>query len=133
MPGLWFDTCALDAAGVEDLPDYAIEALDWVDFGTDTQLLPWCATPRYAAHMKVDKLSVSFHPDLGDAVRAAARQRGGGVSRWLAEAAATRLRTEALADFLDTWEAEHGALSSAELAMAAVELALPKPETELAE
>jgi hypothetical protein len=36
--------------------------------------------------MKVDKLSVSFDPDLGDAVRAAARQRGGGVSRWLPDA-----------------------------------------------
>lgn len=34
---------------------------------------------------------------------------------------------------LDAWEAEHGALSSAELAKAAAELALPKPETELAE
>lgn len=77
--------------------------------------------------MKVDKMSVSFEPDLGDAVRAAARQRGGGVSRWLADAAAARLRTEALADFLDTWEAEHGSLTSAELAKAAGELALPVP------
>lgn len=75
--------------------------------------------------MKVDKLSISFDPDLGDAVRAAARQRGGSVSRWLADAAAAKLRTEALADFLDTWEAEHGALTAAELAKAAAELALP--------
>ncbi|MGI8780886.1 MAG: hypothetical protein ACR2L8_12120 [Solirubrobacteraceae bacterium] len=79
--------------------------------------------------MKVDKLSVSFDPDLGDAVRAAARQRGGGVSRWLADAAAAKLRTEALADFLDAWEAEHGSLTAAELATAAAELALPKPAT----
>lgn len=77
--------------------------------------------------MKVDKLSVSFDPDLGDAVRAAARRRGIGVSRWLAEAAAARLRSEALADFLDTWEAEHGSLTAAELAKAAAELALPTP------
>jgi len=79
--------------------------------------------------MKVDKLSVSFDPDLGDAVRAAARQCGGGVSRWLADAAAAKLRTEALADFLDTWEAEHGSLTAAELVKAADELALPKPAT----
>ncbi|HEX5560711.1 MAG TPA: hypothetical protein VFX52_03635 [Nocardioidaceae bacterium] len=79
--------------------------------------------------MKVDKLSVSFDPVLGDAVRAAARQRGTGVSRWLAEAAAARLRSEALADFLDTWEAEHGSLTAAELAKAAAELALPTPAT----
>lgn len=79
--------------------------------------------------MKVDKLSVSFHPDLGDAVRAAARQRGAGVSRWLADAAAAKLRTDALADYLDTWEAEHGPLSADELAQAATELALPTPAT----
>jgi len=79
--------------------------------------------------MKVDKLSVSFDPDLGDAVRAAARQRGGGLSRWLADAAAAKLRTEALADFLDAWEAEHGPLTADELAKAADELAVPKPAT----
>lgn len=77
--------------------------------------------------MKVDKLSVSFDPDLGDAVRAAAHQSGGGVSRWLADAAAAKLRAEALSDFLDTWEAEHGSLTPAELIMAANELALTKP------
>ena len=77
--------------------------------------------------MKVDKLSVSFDPDLGDAVRAAARHRGGGVSRWLADAAVTKLRSEALADFLDAWEAEHGSLTAAELATAAAELSLPNP------
>jgi hypothetical protein len=91
--------------------------------------LPWSVILRYAACMKVDKLSVSFDPDLGDAVRAAARQRGGGLSRWLADAAAAKLRTEALADFLDAWEAEHGPLTAAELAKAADELAVPKPAT----
>ncbi|MDQ6777408.1 MAG: hypothetical protein M3071_14590 [Actinomycetota bacterium] len=79
--------------------------------------------------MKVDKLSVSFDPELGDAVRAAARQRGAGVSRWLADAAAAKLRTEALADFLDAWEADHGSLTVDELAKAAAELTLPKPAT----
>lgn len=77
--------------------------------------------------MKVDKLSVSFNPDLGDAVRAAARDSGGGVSRWLADAAAAKLRAEALSEFLDTWEAEHGTLTAAELSKAAIELALPAP------
>lgn len=76
--------------------------------------------------MKVDKLSVSFDPDLGDAVRAAAKRSGGGLSRWLADAATARLRAEALADFLDTWEAEHGELTPDELARAAEELALPQ-------
>ena len=76
--------------------------------------------------MKVDKLSVSFAPDLGDAVRAAAERSGGGVSRWLAEAATARLRAEALAEFLEGWEAEHGELTSDELARAAEELGLPR-------
>jgi hypothetical protein len=75
--------------------------------------------------MKVDKLSVSFAPDLGDAVRAAAKRSGRGLSGWLAEAAAARLRAEALAEFLDGWEFEHGELSAEELARATAELGLP--------
>jgi hypothetical protein len=75
--------------------------------------------------MKVDKLSVSFDHELGDEVRAAAARRGGGISRWLAEAAADKLRAEALSDFLDEWEAEHGAPTEEELAAAAAELRLP--------
>ncbi len=71
-------------------------------------------------------MSVSFDPDLGDAVRAAAK-RSGGLSRWLAAAAEAKLRAEALAEYLDTWEAEHGTLSPAELAAAAAELGLPQP------
>ena len=74
--------------------------------------------------MKVDKLSISFDPDLGGAVRAAAKRSGRGLSGWLAEAAAARLRAEALTEFLDGWEAEHGALSAEELARATAELGL---------
>ncbi|MGH3319321.1 MAG: hypothetical protein ACRDN9_03910 [Streptosporangiaceae bacterium] len=77
--------------------------------------------------MKVDKLSVSFDPDLGDAVRAAAERSGAGLSGWLAQAAVAKLRADTLAEFLDTWEAEHGALTADELATAAVELGLPAP------
>ncbi len=75
--------------------------------------------------MKVDKLSVSFEADLGDAVRAAAERRGTGISRWLAEAAAAKLRAEALAELLDDWEAEHGSLTADELAKASRDLGLP--------
>lgn len=75
--------------------------------------------------MKVDKLSVSFDPDLGDAVRAAAKRSGRGLSGWLAEAAAARLRAEALSELLDDWEAEHGPLGADELARAAAELGVP--------
>jgi hypothetical protein len=74
--------------------------------------------------MKVDKLSISFEPELGDAVRAAAAQAGQPVSSWLAEAASSKLRAEALADFLASWESEHGVLTPAEIARAERELGL---------
>lgn len=72
--------------------------------------------------MKVDKLSVSFEAELGDAVRAAARRSGAGISGWLAQAAAARLRADALSEFLDDWEAERGPLTDEELATAAAQL-----------
>ncbi|HEX3391702.1 MAG TPA: hypothetical protein VHS55_04000 [Solirubrobacteraceae bacterium] len=74
--------------------------------------------------MKVDKLSVSFAPDLGDAIRGAARESGSSLSAWLAEAAAVKLRAQALADYLDEWEREHGQLTPEELAKAAADLEL---------
>jgi hypothetical protein len=74
--------------------------------------------------VKVDKLSISFEPELGDAVRSAASRAGRPVSAWLAEAAASKLRAEALAEFLTGWETEHGALTADELARAERELGL---------
>lgn len=76
------------------------------------------------ASVKVDKLSVSFDPELGDAVRSAAAEAGKPLSAWLAEAAASKLRAEALAQFLDGWEAEHGVLTADELARAEQELGI---------
>jgi hypothetical protein len=70
----------------------------------------------------VDKMSVSFDPDLGEAIRAAAKRSGRGLSGWLADAAAARLRAEALGDFLDAWEADHAPLTAGELAKATAEL-----------
>lgn len=75
--------------------------------------------------MKVDKLSVSFAPDLGDAVREAARHSESSLSAWLADAAAAKLRAQALADYLQEWEQRHGELTQAELAKAAADLQLP--------
>ncbi len=79
--------------------------------------------------MKVDKLSISFDPELGDAVRSAAAQAGKPLSSWLAEAAASKLRAEALADFLAGWEAEHGVLTVGEIARAERELGLATGES----
>jgi hypothetical protein len=78
--------------------------------------------------VKVDKLSVSFDPELGDAVRSAAAQAGKPLSSWLAEAAASKLRAEALAEFLAGWEAEHGVLTPEEIARAERELGLAAGE-----
>jgi hypothetical protein len=74
--------------------------------------------------VKVDKLSISFEPELGDAVRSAAAQAGKPVSSWLAEAAASKLRAEALAAFLANWQAEHGVLTPEEIGRAERELGL---------
>ncbi len=70
----------------------------------------------------MNKLSISFDPALGDAVRDSARHQGSSISAWLADAAAAKLRAEALVDYLERWEAAHGALSTEELAAAAAEL-----------
>jgi len=52
--------------------------------------------------VNVDKLSISFDPEHGDAVRSA----------------------DALAEFLAGWEAENGALTATEIARAERELSL---------
>ena len=77
--------------------------------------------------MKVDKLSVSFEARLGDQVRDAARRSGTGLSSWLAQAAAARLRAEALRDYLDAWEKKHGTLTPAELSRAEREIGVEAP------
>src|SRR6185437_5431893 len=57
------------------------------------------------------------------------RPPGQPVSSWLAEAAAGKLRAEALAEFLDRWEAEHGGLTAEELARAERELGVTSRES----
>lgn len=73
-------------------------------------------------------MSVSFDPELGDQIRSSAKRSGRGLSGWLAEAAAEKLRREAFDEFLADWEAEHGALTSAELAEARQRLGLTRSD-----
>ncbi len=75
--------------------------------------------------MKVDKLSVSFPPELGDDVRTAAEREGVGVSHWLAAAAQSRLADEAFDRFIADWEAEQGPFTEAEVRAGAEALGLP--------
>ena len=77
--------------------------------------------------MKVDKMSVSFDPELGEAIRVAAKRGGGSLSGWLADAAATKLRAESFAEFLAEYEAKHGAFTDEEMAEASRDLGLPWP------
>ena len=51
------------------------------------------------------------------------------MSTWLAEAAADKLRAEALAEFLAGWEAEHGVLTAEEIARAERELGMAASDT----
>ena len=74
--------------------------------------------------MTVNKMSVSFAPELDEAIRSAASEAGQPLSTWLAEAAAARLRTEALSAYLVEWQREHGTITDVELARADAELGL---------
>lgn len=68
--------------------------------------------------MGVEKMSVSFDLELGEAIRASAAAEKKSVSAWLAEAARDRLRLDAMGEAIQAWEAKFGALTEAELAEA---------------
>jgi hypothetical protein len=68
--------------------------------------------------MGVEKMSVSFDLGLGQAIRQSAQHSAQSVSSWLAEAAADRLRREALGDAVVEWEETFGELSEAEITAA---------------
>lgn len=65
-------------------------------------------------------------PTLGEAVRTAAARSQTSVSRWLAQAAADRLRNDLLGAALDVWEAEDGPFDDAELNAAAAALGVDR-------
>lgn len=86
--------------------------------------------PGILTVVKVDKMSVSFEATLGNETRRTAREDSDGLSSWPAEAAARKLRADALREFLDEWEAEFGAVTSEELARAEADLGLGAGEPE---
>ena len=79
--------------------------------------------------MSVEKMSISLDGPLGAAIRAAAREAGQPVSTWLAEAAQAKLRSVALRQFLDEWQAENGAFTEEEIESAARELGYRGPRS----
>lgn len=68
--------------------------------------------------MGVEKMSVSFDLELGEAIRASAVGANLSVSSWLAEAARDRLRLEVLGEAVRSWEKKYGPLTDAEVAEA---------------
>jgi len=68
--------------------------------------------------MGVEKMSVSFDLELGEAIRSSAGNAHQSVSSWLAEAARDRLRLEALGEAVTYWQEQFGALSEEEVARA---------------
>ncbi len=72
--------------------------------------------------MRVDRLSVTLDPKLGAAVARAKL----GVSAWITDAAADRVRNEQLGRALAAWEAEGAPFTREELDAAARSLGLPR-------
>lgn len=68
--------------------------------------------------MAVKKLSVALDDTVADQVARAARRAGMSVSAWLNRAAENELAIEAGLDAVKEWEADHGALTPEELAVA---------------
>jgi predicted DNA-binding protein len=96
----------------------------------------------YDRRVKI-QMSVALEPDLDERIRASADRAGKSPADWFADAAEAKLRAEedaaaieeaarrkrhqALGDYLDEWEAEHGAFTGEELAATAEKLGWPWP------
>lgn len=63
--------------------------------------------------MAVEKLAISFPPDLLARVREDAEAQGESISAWLVDAASRKLRAAAARAALETYEAEQGGISEA--------------------
>ena len=103
-----------------------------------------CCLP-YDGRVEIE-LSVTFAPELREAVRKAADEAGPSLSEWLAQAAEAKIRADGqarileeaererrfqgLREFLDEYQAEHGAFTDEEMAEASRKLGLPWPPEE---
>ncbi len=76
--------------------------------------------------MTADKMSISMDGAIGADVRSSARRAGLSLSAWVTEAAAARLRQEALVAFFADYERVHGAFTEEELAKARTDLGLDR-------
>jgi hypothetical protein len=76
--------------------------------------------------ISVQRLGVSFTPELTAQVRAAAQAAGQPVSAWLAEAARRRLAQDGQLAVVAGWEVEHGTFTEEELAASRRRLGLDR-------
>jgi len=63
----------------------------------------------------MDRITVSVPPEVGDAVREAARREHVSVSGYVTSVLEEKLRNVLLGQALDEWEAEHGAFTEEEI------------------
>ncbi len=66
----------------------------------------------------MERLTISLESELAESVREAAGVDSTNVSTWLAEAARRQLDARGLAGVVAEWEAQHGAFTDEELALA---------------
>lgn len=66
--------------------------------------------------MAVEKLSLSFDPELANRARQAAQTTGRSLSAFVAEAVEYRLKLEEARMLLQDWEDAHGPVTEKELA-----------------
>lgn len=66
--------------------------------------------------MPVKKITISLDADLADQLRDEAEVDGATVSAWVSEAIRARVRSAKLEQFLDDYQAEHGAFTGEEMA-----------------
>lgn len=64
---------------------------------------------------RVDKMSISMDPELGEQARLAAARSGEPLSKWISDAVAARLRVESLRELLAEYEQEAGEFTTDEL------------------
>lgn len=75
--------------------------------------------------MAAQKLSVALEQPIFQAARHAAKRRGMSLSAWLNEASRNALAVEDGLTAVAEWEAEHGQLTAADLAVADMALDAP--------
>ena len=68
--------------------------------------------------MSVEKMSLSFDPDLARTIRREARRAKIPVSTWMARAAEREAKLAGGRRLLDEWERVHGKITRSELAAA---------------